>query len=126
LAAFSQVGQATDSGLRSTGASGYLLFGPYRRVEAGDYYVEIKLEVSNGGKANLDVVSDRGKKKHMDVQISDYFQAGYNVIRVPFSLDKQVTDIEVRLHISKDSALTVYSYALKINDGGHNIELPKS
>ena len=120
LASFSKVGRVTDNGLKSTGASGYLFFGPYRRVEAGDYYVEIKLEVSAAGKANFDVVSERGGKKHIDVQISDYFQAGQNVIRVPFSLDKQVTDIEVRLYISKDSALTIYSYALKINDGGVN------
>jgi hypothetical protein len=123
LAEFSKIGQTTDTGLKSTRTSGYLFFGPYRRVESGEYYLELNIDVKNAGKVNLDIVSDKGRKKHIDIQVSDNFQFGNNTVRIPFSLHKAVTDIEVRLHVSEDSELAVKSYSLKHNDG--NLEIPE-
>lgn len=116
LAPFSKVGRVTDKGLTSTGVRGYLFYGPYRSLDAGSYYLEIEMDVDKDGNANLDIVSDSGRKKYLDVQVSDYVQTGHNIVRIPFSLNEEVPNLEVRLHVSEDSALTVRSYVLKHNN----------
>lgn len=111
LAKFSQVGVIQDNQLSSTGNSGYLFYGPYRKLDKGSYYLIMRGDFLTGNTAVIDVVSDQGKKVYYEGKLC---HAGClsREVRVPFELEEKVTDLEIRLHIGKMDQVSIDGYEI--------------
>lgn len=94
--------------VNDSSADGYVLFGPYVPFKAGTYTVAFQgnVETVAGGNIHLDVSSDVGKARHGGVDIS---QAGaFPTFDV--TLEQDVSKLEVRIKVPKDSKVSVESY----------------
>lgn len=103
-----QVGQRNGRDMITTGSVGYLLFGPYLALAAGQYLIKIKGLVGSGGLsgARMDVAINKGTIILAESILSEPDLNGCMAI-VPISLDQSCTDIEVRVWVSDQSDLKV-------------------
>lgn len=104
----SQVGVANGRAIESAGSSGYLLFGPYLALAAGQYLIKIKGLVRAGGLsgARMDAVIDKGSVILTESMLTEPGTDGFLAI-VPISLDQPCTDLEVRVWVSEQTDLQV-------------------
>lgn len=99
-----QVGQRRRCRMRSTGQSGFLVFGPYLPLSAGHY----RLRARGGGKCLLgteyiDMTSDGGGQKLCHVLLAEAAE-GWRV-EVDIDVPIAITDFEVRLWVDGRSDL---------------------
>jgi hypothetical protein len=113
LLKFSKVGQFIDGYIRSDGRRGFLFFGPYWPLKAGEYVVEIDVNAKNPMDAVVDVVSAQGKTSHMRVAMQDTSIVG-GKFRSTFSLSDAVSDLEVRLFVGEKSEISVAGYKIRL------------
>lgn len=111
LARFSQVGVIQDNQLSSTEKTGYLFYGPYRKLNKGSYYLIVRGDFLAGNTAVIDVVSDQGRKVHYEGKLCD---AGCltREVRVPFELEEQIMDLEIRMRISDIDQVSIDGYEI--------------
>lgn len=110
LMSHSQVGQLSNGTLRSTGKTGALFYGPYIAMPKGQYTAEVHLNVSDAGNMILDVYS-HSRRQSFASQSS--FAIGDNTIIMPFTLDEAIPDMEIRLFVSNQSAVSVRDYVVR-------------
>lgn len=115
LARFSQVGELTPDGLHTAARAGYLFFGPYAKVRAGNYMVEVRGAAPVVGVAELDVVASRGAKVIARARLRESIADTGVLARLDFSLEDDVTDLEVRFKVSEQSRLVVQSYSVDLS-----------
>ena len=103
-----QVGKCTGRDIVSTGQAGYLLFGPYIPLDAGQYRVVIRGVLGENGLAGtrMDVVIDKGGLILGESVLSEPDENG-NFVALLISLDKPCTDLEVRVWVSNGTDLQV-------------------
>lgn len=103
-----QVGKRTGRDIVSTGQAGYLLFGPYVPLDAGQYRVVIRDALGENGLfgARMDVVVDKGGLILGESVLSAPDENG-NFVALLISLDVPCTDLEVRVWVSNDTDLQV-------------------
>ncbi|MEF3074312.1 hypothetical protein V2P20_04680 [Methylobacter sp. Wu1] len=111
LAKFSQVGVIQDNQLSSSGKTGYLFYGPYRKLDKGSYYLIVHGDFFGGDTAVIDIASDRGRKVHYEGKLCN---AGCltREVRVPFELEEQIMDLEIRLHIDDIDQVSIDGYEI--------------
>ncbi len=126
LSRFSQVGELFENALETTGHKGFLFYGPYRRLKTGSYYVSLDMALINPDESRLDIVHNKGADRIIDVDLSNYATTDSGIITIPFELKNDVNDVEVRLHVSENTALKVFSYSILLNDGQIQIPTPTS
>jgi hypothetical protein len=103
-----QVGKRIGRDIESTGQEGYLIFGPYIPLDAGQYRVTIQGRCGANGLAGarMDVVFDKGQYVLGESLLKDPDECG-NVVALHISLDVPCTDLEVRVWVSEGSELNV-------------------
>lgn len=116
LTKFSRVGVLRDGEMISNGQSGFLFYGPYVNLKKGHYYLRIEGSYEEPSGAVLDVVSEVGKKKHLEVALADVVNISETTV-LPFSVPSDVDHLEVRLKVSEDTKLSIRGYEIKIRDG---------
>lgn len=104
----SQTGRKNGRDIVCTGTAGYLLFGPYLKLDAGRYQLIIRGEsdvISLAG-ARIDIAVDKG-----DTIIGEGFLTASNqsgcLWDMLFNLDKKCTDLEVRIWVSENTNLSI-------------------
>lgn len=103
-----QVGKRTGRDIESTGEAGYLIFGPYIRLDAGQYRVVIRGVLGEKGLAgaHMDAVVDKGRHILDKSALNAPDEKG-NFVELFITLDAPCTDLEVRVWVSSDSDLKV-------------------
>jgi hypothetical protein len=116
----SEVGERRlGAGTRTTGRSGWLLFGPYAALPAGRYRVELQgfAEPDNAGPVHVDVARDKGATVVAAVeleaaQLADAASEDGWVV-LPFTLAAPANDIEVRVRVGEAARLSVSGYVIR-------------
>jgi len=111
----SQVGQRSPEGVHSRGIAGYLLYGHYIQVPAGDY--ELSLYGCAGPQgldgAEVDVCIERGEiilaKSPLQSDGLDIVPCGQNreLVRFVFQNERLASDLEIRVWTSEISMFTI-------------------
>ena len=103
-----QVGQRTGRDIVSTQHTGYLLFGPYIALVAGQYRVTIYGAVGEKGATgvHMDVAVDKGNVILAASVLDEPDQNGV-LIDLAIMLDSSCTDLEVRVWVSSNSDLRI-------------------
>lgn len=102
-----EVGQYVDGTLTTTGQSGYLLYGPGVRLSNGLYHVKVSGSFRKTDfETRLTVTSDGGEK----IYLSGGFDPETNNYDYVFKISKEVDDLEVRLYVTSDADVSLYSY----------------
>lgn len=118
LLKFSQVGQNIRGQLVADGKPGYLFYGPYRPLKQGHYFIILNCRIIDPEGAVFDIVSGKGKINHMNIRLADFSASDTglkNIIRIPFHVDHDVKDIEVRLFLDSLTRLEFEDYSIQIN-----------
>jgi len=93
-----KVGKRTWRGIESTGRKGFLLFGPYVALAAGDYRVTVRGALGDNGAADarLEVVLNKGKDILAQTPLTKSDVDGY-LASLTISLEAPCTDLETRI-----------------------------
>jgi glycosyltransferase involved in cell wall biosynthesis len=104
----SQVGKRTGQNIVSTGQAGYLIYGLYIPLDAGQYRVVVCGALGENGatSARIDVAIGRGSRILAESILSQPDQDGC-LVSLPISLDAPCTDLEVRVIVDGHSDLTL-------------------
>jgi glycosyltransferase involved in cell wall biosynthesis len=99
-----QVGQRHRCRMQTTGAAGFLTFGPYLPLPKGRY----RLRAYGGckelvGSEYIDVTSDGGKQKYCHVMLASAVEAWH--VDVDIDIPTAIKDIEIRLWVDARSDL---------------------
>ncbi|MDI5985658.1 hypothetical protein QLQ85_12750 [Halomonas sp. M4R5S39] len=105
----SQVGELRNESLVSTGAEGFLHFGPYKYLPAGRYGLIVKGESHSSESAWIDVVSEKGGVKHFGDSLSDFDETGV-LSQGEFELKDDVTDLEIRVFVANEDQVVLQGY----------------
>ncbi|PHR02093.1 MAG: hypothetical protein COB29_14175 [Sulfitobacter sp.] len=112
----SQVGTYTSSGMQTNGKAGYLMFGPYKRMNAGEYVLRVTGKVSaNGENIITDVAYHKGKRifaRFTGLGSKDFDQPNI-LLEERVILDEAVPAIEVRIKVDKDAVIFIDGYSLR-------------
>ena len=101
-----QVGVDTPDGLRrSDGRGGFLCFGPYCSLPAGEFvagYYLRRIGVAGAGGVSVDVVEPvGGRRGGARIEAGDLFEDIYSFLAVPVDATRPLDQIEVRLLVDK-------------------------
>ena len=114
LAQFSKVGKYADGRLATSGAPGYLFFGPYVSLRAGTYVFEMQGRFDKVDDAIVDVASDQARKTHFKRPLAALLTPGRDRVRFAFHLDAPVGNLEVRLAVGATDRMWVRRYDVSI------------
>jgi hypothetical protein len=106
---YSQVGRPEGGARTSTGAEGFLLFGPYAKLPAGSWRAELAVSLDpHGSSLRADVVVDHGRQVLAQQQIMDPTES----LSLPFELQEQVEGLEVRLWVTAQADARILALSL--------------
>jgi len=110
LGRFSQVGYVSSDGLHTKGLDGFLFFGPYSKMPAGDYKVNISITPKNNFSVIVDIVTHKGTTNHHEeifiLSLTD------QTVEFSFRLKESVEDLEVRMRVRADADLSINSLSV--------------
>jgi hypothetical protein len=109
---FSQVGCVSKDSITSTGKSGFLLFGPYIPMDAGQYRFILKGKGPSVNNAWADIVSKKGKITHYKFNLNRTSENSDTLVDETVTLDDDIDDIEVRVYVDKKDDILIKSYKL--------------
>jgi hypothetical protein len=105
------VGTKIGGKLVASGKAGYLMFGPYRPLPAGNYTIVVT--GSGSGPFALDAVARQGKLSLASKEFAAAEVAGIDVLaKLDFALPHSVRDLEVRINVPEGSDLKVGGYKI--------------
>ncbi|MBC7750487.1 MAG: glycosyltransferase, partial [Candidatus Saccharibacteria bacterium] len=104
----SQTGRKIGRDIACTGTAGYLLFGPYLKLDAGRYQLIIlgESDVNSLAGARIDIAVDKGNRIIGEGVLTASDQSGC-LLDMLVNLDEQCTDLEVRIWVSENTDLTI-------------------
>ena len=111
-------GRKAGAVLETTGHAGVLLYGPYLAVASGRYRLRLYGSCDAKNKraaATLEVVSEAGNRVLRSCEIAASAtipMTGCVLARLDFAAHEAVTDLEVRVHVSSETEMTVESIDL--------------
>lgn len=110
----SEIGQRNlGAGISTTGKPGWLVFGPYVAMDAGNYEAILVgfVEPDHAGSVHVDVASEKGERViaalELDTAALLAGQSPGAMVVLPFTLESSVKDLEVRLRVDEKSRLAV-------------------
>lgn len=116
----SEVGLRTlGLGTSTTGKAGWLVYGPYVPLAAGNYEAVLEgiVDPGHAGVVYVDVAHAKGEKivAAVDVDASALLAApgADGLLVLPFTLAESVTDLEVRVRVTEASNLSVAAYQIR-------------
>lgn len=108
----SQVGSHCDGAIVSTGQKGYLVYGPYVSMKAGEYHLVVTGSAISTSEAWVDVASRLGDVKHAQFALSSTNAETGVLASGPVILNEDVTDLEVRVFVGADDDICLNGYEL--------------
>ena len=112
----SQVGTHKDAAIHTNAKAGYLMFGPYQPMNAGEYILQISGKViSNSSNVTVDVAYHNASKVYARfVGLGSRDSPTDNVLlEERITLDEYVPALEVRVLVDKTAVLFINGYSLK-------------
>ncbi|CUX45542.1 hypothetical protein BN3590_01531 [Clostridium sp. C105KSO15] len=115
----SQNGSLDKSVLISNGSSGFVLYGNYQELNAGNYEYTFEIYLLDNKSGNnelghIDVVSDLGETEHVEIPLTlDNVKNQRGTMKLPFRLVEQGQDIEGRVYVNEGVKLKVGYVRLK-------------
>jgi capsular polysaccharide transport system ATP-binding protein len=105
---YTQVGKRTARDIVSSGQTGYLFFGPYVPLAAGNYRVVLRgmLGKLDANSVRMDVTVDTGKHILAESVINRPHQ-GDCLVSLPITLEAPCGDLEVRVWVEAHSQVTI-------------------
>jgi glycosyltransferase involved in cell wall biosynthesis len=102
----SQVGQREGRLIRSDGRAGYLLYGPYLSMSAGEYMLRVFGLARDAGlkNAHVDLAIDQGRRVLGCAEIDVNGEA---LVQLPFTLERDCSDFEIRIWVEAESDLSI-------------------
>jgi glycosyltransferase involved in cell wall biosynthesis len=103
-----QVGTRAGPSIVTTKQAGYLLFGSYLAVAAGQYLVTIRGTAGENGlaRARMDIAVNKGKFIVAESSLHEPGEDGC-LTRVPITLDSNCTDLELRVWVNKKTDVQI-------------------
>jgi glycosyltransferase involved in cell wall biosynthesis len=103
-----QVGTRSGPNIMSTKQAGYLLFGSYLSLAAGQYLVTIRGTAGENGlaRARMDIAINKGKFIVAESSLHGLGEDGC-LTRVPITLDSNCTDLELRVWVNKKTDVQI-------------------
>ena len=105
-------------GLASRGKAGWLIFGPYVPMPPGRFEVRIAGTVLPGhaGNVHVDVAHSKGEVLVAALELDPAAllagASGDSLVRLPFEIQRAVTDLEVRVRVDDTGRLAIASYQI--------------
>ncbi|AEC21722.1 hypothetical protein PT7_3182 [Pusillimonas sp. T7-7] len=106
------VGVLQKNTKKTDGKAGFLVFGPYASLGAGDYELNLYGFSDFVGSAYLDVVSNKGRMVHGRFVVGKDVN-GELLHKAAVHLPANVADIEVRVWVGEHDSLELVGYSLK-------------
>jgi len=112
-----QNGSWVNSGLRSDGSFGQLLFGPYIGLLSGSYEIAFTISVESHNSTRTATLNVNGlyledKAEEIHLIASDFIGNGSHKFVIPFTLSRFTRDIEFRVRTYDGTILTVEGLTL--------------
>lgn len=107
------------AGMATSGKEGWLMFGPYVPLPAGRYRVAIHglVEAGHAGTVHVDVARDKGGQLIAAAEIEPdalvAAQSSGALVDLPFVLEQDVSDLEVRIRVTDQARLSIASYQIQ-------------
>jgi hypothetical protein len=114
------VGVLADGALTTAATAGFLHFGPYVPMRAGRYTLVIRGSAQRLDAAWVDVVSGKGTTRHAHHVLGREPVSTGDLLRTSLMLEAAVEDLEIRLHVGADDALTLLGYELRPVEGNRS------
>lgn len=110
-----QVGRREAGVVRTDGKSGFLFFGPYVPLAAGDYTATIEISADNPDEAYIDAIASLDKVNLGKFMLEDLMRAAgeANMVRFNFTVDEAVEAFEMRLFVTSAAKIAVSGYTLR-------------
>jgi glycosyltransferase involved in cell wall biosynthesis len=111
-------GSRNATAIVTSGRDGFLVYGPYLAIAPGRYRVRVFGTQTPGaanGSATLEIACDGGKRRLAACAISgasDVHRDAGMIVRLDFSADRGVPDLEVRIMVSSETRMAVESIDL--------------
>lgn len=105
-----QVGRVNDSGdILTTGAEGYLVYGPYISLPKGNWRAEFSCDevTEKSGNILIDVVCSGGKKVLSSQKIDLAKQNLNTALIIDFFLEESTVGIEIRIYVFAGTRLGI-------------------
>ena len=109
------VGIVEGNVLTGTGTAGFLAFGPYAPLAAGNYTVTFTGSVPTlpeGAVVRFDVTSSTGSQIHGEHVVSVANAESGEIAKLDFSLPTAVTDLEARVQVPEGAKVVLQSYVV--------------
>lgn len=115
LSKVSQVGKTESNALLTTGKPGVLFFGPYAKLRSGSYLVTINGDFSNAVDAVVDITIDGGTVALYHELVCDKSCSDKKSVKIEFKVEKDVSDLEIRMFVSAADDIKVINYQVTEN-----------
>jgi len=112
LIKMTQVGKFLKDSLFSENQAGYLFFGPYIELGKGDYKLTLFGDFAEAHSAVLDVVGSSGEGTFFGAKFSGK-DCSQGAIDFEFSLPEDVSNLEIRLHVSDKDIVSFNRYVIE-------------
>jgi len=109
------VGVVEGNVLEGTGTAGFLAFGPYASLAAGDYtvtFIGASPTLPEGAVVRFDVASALGSQVHGEQALSASTAQSGELAKFDFSLPTAVADLEVRVEVAGRAVVVLQSYSI--------------
>lgn len=116
LGRYSQVGRVSERGIETDGRAGYLLYGPYVGLRAGNYLVRLKGNFERVEDARIDIVSPSAENAHFESDLDELESAGPKELLVPLVLHEDARSLEIRIHVSSRDRMSLAEYRIELQD----------
>lgn len=106
-------------GLSTTGKTGWLMFGPYIPLPAGNYQLALQGSVQAGhaGVVHVDVAQGKGTEvlaaAELDAPALLSPSSPDGIVVLPFTLKEASSNLEVRVRVTDTSKLSISGYVIR-------------
>lgn len=116
----SQISRVGDTQKITQQQSGFLVYGPYTPIKSGNYSLNVSGSSEHLVDAYVEIVSAKGSNLHAKFML-EQLNDGYLLKNRHVNLEEDVSDLEVRVWVSKKDKLNLFGYSLKplSRVGGH-------
>jgi len=117
----SQVGKHNGTGMETDNRAGYLMYGPYKSMQAGEYTLQMTGKIiANASDVVVDVIHNKSAKTYAQFNglggDKSSLPSNNILLEEKVTLDEDVSALEIRVYVNKDTDLVVNGYSLRLID----------
>lgn len=111
---FTQVGEVKGRSIHTTGKEGYLIYGPYERLETGRYRIVLHGGANHWTKTeSVNIVCYKGRTQLCSFALSDQAQGVWRWVG-EFILEKPCQDFELQFFVAQETSLHVVGIEIQM------------